>query len=330
MRRLGNIYGAFCNYGNLAFAFGKVQRGKRWRSDMVEWSCHLEDRLNGLLEDLERGDFRFGDYTVFQVHDPKERTIYAASIRERVIHHAVINVCGWWLENGLIDDCYACRAGKGQLKAVERAQQFAVRHPWCLKLDIKSYFDSIDQEILFGILNRRIKDRRMLGLFMALLSSYSTQPGKGIPIGNLTSQYFANLYLDVFDRWAAQRSCRGYVRYMDDMLIFGQHEDLRCLKEDAGTFLHEKLALRIKCGGSLQPVTRGVDFLGYRVFPGYRLLNHRSKQRFVKKNRILDELFSEGMLSEAAYQSRLTSLLAFVNHANAYKWRYRVCQTSVE
>ncbi len=248
MNRLGNIYGKFCCYDNLVLAFAKVRKGKGWRRDMRDWSENLENRLNALLDDLLHGDFRFGDYNVFKIYDPKERTIYAASIRERIIHHAVINVCGWRLENGLIDDSYACRKGKGQLKAVQRGQDFARRYPWCLKLDIKSYFDSIDKGIMMSLLERKIKDRGMLELFDVLMSSYSTQSGKGIPIGNLTSQYFANLYLDAFDRWSSQIAGRGYVRYMDDMLVFGQRDDLRRLKGDAGRFLSDTLQLTDKGG----------------------------------------------------------------------------------
>ena len=243
--------------------------------------------------------------------------------RERVIHHAVINVCGWRLENALIDDSYACRKGKGQLKAVERAEDFARQTPWCLKLDIKSYFDSIDQGILLEILRRKIKDGRMLALFEALLGSYSTKPGKGIPIGNLTSQYFANLYLDAFDRWAGERTGRKYVRYMDDMLVFGQRDDLRCLKADSARFLADRLRLTIKGGGSLQPVGHGVEFLGYRVFPGFRLLNHRSKIRYLRKSRLLDRLLAEGRCTEAHYQVRMTALTAFIKHADTFRWRGR-------
>ena len=324
MRRLGDLYGRICDYSNLLDAFGKVRRGKQNRPDIREWTENLEARLNALLADLLRGDYRFGDYYVFKVFDPKERTIHAASVRERVIHHAVINLCGPRLEAGLIDDSYACRVGKGQLRAVQRAQAFARKHPWVLKLDIRHYFDSIDQRILMGLLERKLKDWRVLGLFEELLASYATEPGKGLPIGNLTSQYFANLYLDAFDRWAGEVRGRSYLRYMDDMLVFGQRDDLRCLKADSASFLADRLRLTIKGGGSLQPVGHGVEFLGYRVFPGFRLLNHRSKVRFLRRSRLLDEQLAEGRCTEAHYQARMTALTAFVRHADTFRWRGRV------
>ena len=321
MKRLGGIYEEICNYANLLKAFANVQKGKRGRVDMVDWRIHLEERLNILLEDLQRMDFYFGDYRVFKVHDPKERTIYAAAVRERIIHHAVINVCGWKLENGLIDDSYACRRNKGQLKAVQRAQFFARRHPWYLKLDVKSYFDSIVQRTMLSILEKRIKDRKVMRLFDELLASYATAPGKGIPIGNLTSQYFANLYLDGFDRWAKTDDRRDYVRYMDDMLVFGGHDDLLELKKRAADFMMENLELTVKKGGCLQPVGHRVDFLGYRVFPEKLLLNHRSKRRFHRRMRDLDEALVDGLLTEADYQLRATALTAFVAHADTYRLR---------
>lgn len=321
MKRLGCIYDRICRYDNLLEAFAKVQKGKKNRSDMAEWRLHLEKRLNALLDDLLRMDFRFGDYRVFKVFDPKERNIYAAAVRERIIHHAVINICGWKLENGLIDDSYACRRNKGQLKAVQRAQLFAKRHPWCLKLDIKSYFDSIVQSTMLSILERKIKDTKVLRLFDELLASYETAPGKGIPIGNLTSQYFANLYLDGFDRWVKTDGSRDYVRYMDDMLVFGEQEDLRILKRDAADYLMENLTLTVKQGGWLQPAVHGVDFLGYRVFPGKLLLNHRSKRRFRRKMQALDEALADGLVAESDYQSRATALMAFVAHADTYHLR---------
>ena len=325
MRRLGDIYGRICDYSNLLDAFGKVSQGKHSRPDIREWKENLEARLNALLADLLRGDYRFGDYYVFKVFDPKERTIYAASVRERVIHHAVINLCGARLEAGLIDDSYACRVGKGQLKAVHRAQEFVRKHPWCLKLDIRHYFDSIDQRILMGLLERKLKDWRVLALFEELLASYATEPGKGLPIGNLTSQYFANLYLDGFDRWAGEVKGRSYLRYMDDMLVFGEREDLKRLKTAAGGFLQERLGLVLKHGGELQPTTHGVDFLGYRVFPSHLLLNHRSRERFRHKIRELDCRLANGECTELEYQRQATALTAFVRHADSYNLRGKVC-----
>ena len=323
MKRLGGVYDAICDYGNLLDAFGKVQRGKRSRPDIESFRDHLDGKLLELSAQLQAGDCDFGHYRSFKVFDPKERTIHAALVRERVIHHAVVNRCGAWLEAGLIDDSYACRRGKGQHAALRRAQEFARRHEWCLKLDIRSYFDSIDHALMLAKLNRRVKDARLMALFDALLESYSTAPGKGLPIGNLTSQYFANLYLDAFDRWAGERANRSYLRYMDDMLVFGTQEDLRELKRSAADWAREHLLLTVKHGGDLLRVSRGVDFLGFQLRDGQLRLNRRSKRRFLFKLKELRTALAAGTIDEARYQQRATALFAFVAQGDTYHFRLR-------
>lgn len=321
MKRLGNIYEDICDLENLEVAFGKVQRGKAFRPDVAAYRSKLSDNLQEVRGALVSGNYALGHYHAFKVFEPKERIIHAAPVRERVIHHAIVNVCGDYLERGLIDDCFACRKGKGQWAAIARAQEFARRHPWCLKLDIKSYFDSIDHGILMDALRRKFKDARLLNLLDALVGSYSTAPGKGLPIGNLTSQYFANLYLDRFDRLASCVKSRDYVRYMDDMLIFGDKEELKSFLREAAVFLQEKLSLRIKNGGSLQPISRGVDFLGCRVFPNHLTLNHRSRVRFRRKYQRLQRRLQEGEIGELRYQECVTALYAFARHADTARMR---------
>lgn len=325
MKRLGNVFDALCNRQNLLAAFAAVQRGKRRRPDIVEWRENLDERLEDLGRELRAGEFKLGNYKSFKVYDPKERTIHAAPVRERVIHHAIINVFGERLEHALIDDSFACRRGKGQLRAVWRAQEFAKKHPWCLKLDIKSYFDSIDHEILLGLLERKLKDRRLLALLHELVESYSTTPGKGLPIGNLTSQYFANLYLDGFDRLAVGRKDFSYLRYMDDMLVFGNHSELKEFLLKAKDYLGQVLHLAIKGGGALHRISPGgVEFLGYRVKPECILLNRRSKLRFKRRLTALDALFASGKCTEKYYQSHATALFAFVRCADSYHFRMAV------
>jgi len=221
----------------------------------------------------------------------------------------------------MIDDSYACRKGKGQLAAVRRGMAFMQRYPWCLKLDIVRYFDSIDHDIVMGQLGRKFKDAPLLALWQRLLDSYETEPGKGLPIGNLTSQYLANMYLSPFDRFAGGVSQRNYVRYMDDMLVFGEYEDLKALLASSSSFLKETLALAIKHGGSLHRCERGVDFLGYRLLPGRLLLNHRSKLRFRRKYCRYRQALEAEKLTELEYQERLTALLAFVEQADSRHWR---------
>ena len=321
MRRLGQVFDELCSYGNLVLAFAGVQRGRRYREDIRAFQGSLTEELGRLRTELLSGTFAFGAYRQFRVYDPKERLISAAPVRERVVHHAIIQVCGERLERSLIDDTYACRKGKGQFQALARAEHFARHHEWSLKLDMRHYFDSIDHEVMLSALRRRLKDARLLRLLEQLVRSYETTAGRGMPIGNLTSQYFANLYLDPVDRLATSAGGRGYVRYMDDILVFGAHEELRGLLREVGELARNRLRLELKGGGSLQPVARGVDFLGFRVRPGSVTLARDSRRRVRRRVGWLQEALATGRLTEYDYQSRLQAVFAHLAHGDT--WRFR-------
>ena len=321
MKRAGELFEQLCSFENLRLAFVKARQRKQFCLDVRIFGENLDAALERLRQELLNGTFSFGDYTSFKVYDPKERVIHAAAFPERLVHHAIINVCGKRLESSLIDDSYACREDKGQVAAKNRARHFLRRHPWCLKLDIHHYFDSIDQVILLEMLKRKFKERRLLALLENLLKAYHSETAKGVPIGNLTSQFFANLYLDPFDRFAGEHRDRSYLRYMDDMLVFGEHEDLKALLHDAKTFLWERLQLTIKHGGSLHRSDRGVDFLGYRLFPDRTLLNARSRQRFKQKYKHYTSQLEHGLMSEQQYQAKCGALFAFVRHADTFGLR---------
>ena len=328
MKRLGGIFDLVIDRENLAAAFNRVCCGKRRRADIREYAANLEENLNALHRRLAAGMFRFGNYNFFKIYDPKERTIAAAPVEERIVHHALIAVIGGRLERALIDKSYACRKGKGQWAAVAEAKRLAARHEWCLKLDIRHFFDSIDHEILLRLLERKIKDRRVLALLQQLVESYETEPGKGVPIGNLTSQYFANLYLDRLDRFLTQSRSAAEVRYMDDMLVFGGHGELRALMKAVPEFLRETLKLELKAKGGLHRTARGVEFLGTRVFPRRVALARRSKTRFRRKVALLDGMLAEGRMSERRYQTRMTQLFAFVRNCDTEAFRRKVISES--
>jgi len=186
---------------NLRLAFWKAAKGKRGKLDCRTFQARLDDHLHELREDLLADRVSVGEYHYFQIRDPKERTICAASFRERVLHHALMNVCEPIVERAAIFDSYACRRGKGRLAAIHRAQHFAVKHRWFLKLDIRKYFDSVVHTVLETLLETKIKDPAVLRLFGRIIDSYATGLGRGLPIGNLTSQHFANFYLAPLDRF---------------------------------------------------------------------------------------------------------------------------------
>jgi RNA-directed DNA polymerase len=326
MKRVGHLYEHISDYDNLLAAFAAVRRGHRSKADIQLFEKHLASNLHALGEDLRQEEPGFGDYHFFKVYDPKERQICAAAVRERVIHHAIIQVCGATMERSLIADCFACRKGYGQFRAIERAQQFSRKHAWFLKMDVAKYFDSIDHAILLSLLARCFKDSRLLRMFELLLESYCTEPGKGLPIGNLTSQYFANLYLDGFDHYARETlRVPGYVRYMDDMVIFGEKDELKSWSPQVVTWMSEERQLTLKQGGGyLNRCDRGLSFLGFRVFPRRLLLTDRSRRRFVRKLGAYDLELAEGIMTEAAYQRRSTALFSFVAHADTLGFRRKV------
>ena len=318
--------GAIADPENLREAFLKAIRGKRGKTDCRAFQERLGENLMLLREDLLAGSVRVGDYHLFQILDPKERTICAASFRQRVLHHAVMAVCEPALERAAVFDSYACRKGKGRLAAVERASGYARRHDWFLKMDVRKYFASIDHRVLEGLLARRYKDRAVLALFGKIIRSYETAPGRGLPIGNLTSQHFANYYLAPLDRFIKEQLGRGaYVRYMDDFVVWGGgREELKVVRDRVREFLAVELKLELKAEPCLNRTALGMDFLGYRLFPRVMRLARRSKIRFARKFRRYERAFDEGVWSEAELQRRITALLAFVMPAASGGFRRHV------
>ena len=318
--------GKIADAENLRLAFWKTARGKRGQADCRAFQERLEENLAALGAELLSGQVPVGDYHYFTIHDPKERTICAASFRERVLHHALMNVCEPVLERAAVFDSYACRKGKGRLLAVERAQRFARRYRWFLKMDIRKYFDSIDQETLRALLGRKFKDQVLLGIFDRILSSYQTMPGRGLPIGNLTSQHFANFYLAPLDRFLKEDLRReAYVRYMDDGVVWGESShELSEVCERVRGFLAAELKVELKGNTAINRTAFGIDFLGYRLFPGVLRLARRSKLRFARKFRRYEAAYATGAWSELVLQQRMTALLAFVTPAESVAFRRHV------
>jgi hypothetical protein len=264
-----------------------------------------------------------GHYRFFQIRDPKTRSICAASFPERVLHHAIMNVCEPVLETYAIHDSYACRKGKGSRKALARTQTLSRRFNWYLKLDISKYFDSIDHAILMDQLARRFKDRGLLRLFQTLLKTYHTRPGKGMPIGNLISQHLANFYLGGFDHWLKEKlKIRGYLRYMDDFILFGPDKMfLKTVLKRIRTYLFEKLALDLKANIQLNRCTRGIPFIGYRTFPSQIRLSPLSRKRFVRKLRQYEIRWQNGEWSESDLARHVLPLIEFTRAADTVSFR---------
>jgi hypothetical protein len=323
LKRVGNLYHKISSYENLCAAFLKAAKGKRDRRDVFAFQNDFARNVDKIRRQLLRREPDIGHYHFFKVFDPKQRSICAASFPERVLHHAIMNVCEPVFESYAVYDSYACRKGKGNRRALKRAQHFARQYSWYLKLDVRKYFDSVDHAVVMKQLSRRIKDKDLLSLFRKLLDTFHTDKGKGLPIGNLISQNLANFYLGSFDHWIKEtRRVRGYLRYMDDFLVFGENrEALKTELTDIRFFLSKELALRLKTNIQLNRCIHGIPFLGYRVFPQTIRLSQRSRRRFVKKFIQYEGLWTSALWSTRTLARHVEPLIDFTRAAAADGFR---------
>jgi len=341
MKTYNNLYDKICSFENLLLAALYARRGKRSRRDVAAFEFNLEHELLKLQEELTEGTYQPGPYRTFYIYEPKKRMISAAPYRDRVVHHALCNVIGPIFERTFIYDSYANRLGKGVHKAVDR---FTCRkNRYVLKCDIRKYFPSIDHEILMEEIRWRIRDERVLWLIGRILESgppqepvYSYFPGddlftplrrrKGLPIGNQTSQFFANVYLNRFDHFVKEElRCRYYIRYVDDFVVLSNDKRwLHHVKEEMGRYL-ERLRLKLhprKC--QVFPVREGADFLGYRVFPDHRLLRKANVVRARRRLKRLQRLYAAGEISLEQVKRSVMSWIGHASHADTYGLRRKL------
>jgi len=290
--------------------------------EVVAYRKSLDENLIALRNELLSGKVQVGQYHYFTIYDPKERKICAATFRERVLHHALMNVCHANFEKYQIFDSYASRLGKGTYAALERASVFQHQYKWFLKLDVRKYFDSIDHAILKSMLTKRFKDKVLLQVFFQIIDSYQTLEGKGLPIGNLTSQYFANHYLALADHHIKEKlQASAYVRYMDDMVIWSNDKNMLLKIGNAfQSFIETELFLTLKpfC---LNSTDKGLPFLGYMLFPKTVLLNNSSRKRFKAKLKQYTYKLNNAQWNQAEYQAHVLPLIAFAKHANTFNLR---------
>ena len=346
MKRHGDLWRQVISFEALLRAAEQARRGKRFRPDVAAFHFNLEHELWALHEELSTKTYRPGAYRSFLICEPKPRQISAAPYRDRVVHHALVNVLEPIYERSFIADSYACRKGKGTHAAVDRCQEFARRFRYVLKADVQKFFPSLDHEILKSLVARKIKDRDVLGLVNRIIDHSNPQeevqnwfpgddlltPGerrRGIPIGNQTSQFFANVYLDPLDHFVKDRlAIRGYVRYVDDFLVFSDDKrHLGDVRERVKDFL-VGLRLRLHPKKSvIFPVNDGIRFLGYRVLPTHRLLVKENVRRFRRRVRRMQRDYAAWRVSFAAVHQRLMSWNGHARQANTYRLRCRLFDT---
>ncbi|NUQ24870.1 MAG: RNA-directed DNA polymerase [Saprospiraceae bacterium] len=325
MKRRGYLIEEIAAIQNLELAYYKARLGKAAKDSVYAYGQHLKQNLKILQAQILSGQVDVGGYRYFTIYDPKRRQICAAPFAQRVLHHALMNVCHPYFEKRQIADSYASRLGKGTYAALEKAKYFQKCYPWFLKLDVRKYFDSIRHDILRKQLCSMFKDGRLFGIFDAIIDSYEVEKGRGLPIGNLTSQYFANHYLSPADHFAKEKfDIPAYVRYMDDMVLW--HDDKETLLK-AGyvfkAFVEDDLKVELKpfC---LNKREEGLPFLGYRLLPDEVRLAPRSKKRFKDKFELYAQLLATGVWSQKEFQRHITPLGAFVEQADTWAFRNKL------
>ncbi|MDF1594362.1 MAG: reverse transcriptase/maturase family protein [Desulfobacterales bacterium] len=345
MKTYTNLFEKIVSFENLLKATRKAQRGKRFKSATAVFNLNLEKELFALQKDMLAGTYRHGGYRDFYIHDPKRRLISAAPYRDRVVHHALCNIIEPVFDRTFIYDSYACRTGKGTHAAVERYTVFARKNSYVLKCDIQKYFQSMDHEILMAVISRKIRCERTLWLLAEIIGSrvdnrqvayfkgddlfdpYSRK--RAIPIGNLTSQFFANVYLNGFDHFVKEKlCCKYYIRYVDDFVVFGDSkEKLRKVKVLIEDYLGA-LRLRLHPGKCrAYKVKDGISFLGYRIFPTHRLLNKGNALRMRRRLKKMRSLYREGKIELDKIQQRIQSWIGHAAHADTYRLRRRVLES---
>lgn len=311
------------SHDTLATAFWQAAKGKRHREEVRCFAARLDQELSSLRDDILTQRAPEGRWTSFRIHDPKPRRILAPCFRDRVLHHAMMLWMGPILERGLIDDTFACRTGKGTLAAVHRAQHHLRRFPWFVKADVRAYFASVDHGLLRALLQRRFKDPGLLALCERVLERTPDKAARGLPIGALTSQWFANAYLDVLDRFLLERlGVRGMVRYMDDLVWWcDDRERASDTLARATDFAAEERALELKQSAQIGRSALGLPFLGFRVFAGKLRLSLRRRRRYRTARTKWEGAFARGEVGAMELQAGYSAALAITAHAGASAFR---------
>lgn len=343
MKRHKQLWERICAFDNITDAAREAMLGKRGTVAGARFFADWEREVVRLERELREGSYRPGAYHYFQITDPKLRIVAAAPFRDRVVHHALVRVIEPLFEPRFIEDSYACRQGKGTHAGMRRALEFAKRFPWAIKCDIRRYFPSIDHRILRGQIGRVIGDPDALRLIDLILASHVERTetrwpeggdlfdaeacAVGLPIGNLTSQFFANIYLDGFDHFVKQSlRAKGYVRYVDDFLIFGgSRTEVRARGEAAREYLQE---LRLEIHPDKYRSVRcadGVDFCGFVARADGRVkLRESGVRRFKRRYRKLRREAKRGRVPMADVTRSVRAWVAHAEHAQSWRLRAAV------
>lgn len=336
-----HLYPRITSFENLHWAFKQARRGKRARADVAAFEYDLEENLLALQGELEAETYRPGRYFNFRIFDPKPRLISAAPFRDRVVHHALCQEIEPIWERRFIHDTYACRVGKGTHAAIRRAQEFSRKYPYVLKCDIEHFFPRVDHEILYARFARLIADTQTLGLCRLILESgagihagvspawfpgddlFTSSRRRGLPIGNLTSQFWANVYLDSLDQYVKRElKCPAYIRYVDDFILFSDRKaNLHRWRADIIAFLAGLRLTLHEAEAQVFPVRTGIPFLGWRVHPDHLRLKRRNGVAFQRRFSLLLRQYGAGEIPLQQVDAAVQGWIAHVQHGQTWGLR---------
>ena len=330
-----NLYEKICSFENIHLAYLKARKNKRYKKEVLEFSANLESNLVLIQNILINKIYIPSKYRYFKVYEPKERLIAALPFFDRIIHHALCNILDPIFEKRFIYDSYACRVNKGILKGINRTTQFlrsavhkyGINNIYCLKGDISKYFPSISHKILMNIIKKRIKCQETLWLIDRILNSEGLFQNYGLPIGNLTSQLWANIYLNELDHFCKNiLKQKFYIRFMDDFIILHNYKNyLRIILNKIQNFVNNKLKLILNIKTQLFPVTkRCIDFLGYRIMFDYRILRKTNITRIKNRFKKFEKLLFQNNISLKLIKASILSWLGHCKHADTYNLKKNI------
>lgn len=351
MQVIENAWGEICKFEKLLEADRNARKSKRYRPEVMAFTAHLEDNLFAIQRGMTTGEYKLGPYRKLWVYVPKRRLVMALDYPDRIVQWSLYQYLNPVFDKLFIEDSYACRKGKGSHRAAKRLQYWmrqVNRKPgpewYCLKLDISKYFYRVDHEVLLDILGRRVKDPEMMEFIKGVVNSraepFGLPRGKspedtpvnewrydvGMPIGNLTSQLFANIYLNELDQYCKhQLKIHYYIRYMDDVVILAQDkETLHRWKAEIEAFLHNRLHLDLNAKTSIRPLHQGVEFVGVRIWATHMKLRKSTVRRIKRETRKISERYAAGDFTRQEFARRVASIRGLLMHTESGSLRWRL------
>lgn len=354
-QKLKNLFPKIIDFENLYIAALEARKGKRFRDEVLKFNSQLEENLIIIQNELLYKTYEVGKYRQFFIHDPKKRLIMALPFKDRVVQWAVYRILYPLYDKQFIFDSYGCRVGKGTHKAADRLQYWLrqvdrkSQKYYYLKLDISKYFYRVNHAILLDILRKKIADNDLMWLLETIVNSEDVAFGlpagmeaddcpeeerlfdTGMPIGNLTSQLFANVYLNELDQYVKHKlRIHYYIRYMDDIIILSDNKKyLHKAKEDIGIFLKSALALDLNNKTAIRPISLGVEFVGFKIWPTHRKLKKKTLKKIKRRVKTLQKAYEKGLIAFDKVNASMQSYFGIMRHFNSYNFKTKLLNECV-